>query len=177
MGKFSQIISKLNEDYRATANTGTGEAYSKLSTILGELDIYLREYLQDLTGDDVKKVIKKLKSGDAIAPPDLDLIRLWLVGDADYYVQHENDFNNWSKELARLIDHTRNYDVDNPDVATVARLRSIFRDASRVIADIMYFVQQKDRVSKFDESTQEIDDEERAILVRLLDQKLKSKEF
>jgi hypothetical protein len=41
----------------------------------------------------------------------------------------------------------------------------------------MYFVQQKDRVSKFDESTQEIDDEERAILVRLLDQKLKSKEF
>lgn len=177
MGKFSQIISKLNEDYHSTVQSGTGEAYSKLSSIIGELEEYLREYQQGLSGDDIKKIIRKLKSGEVIAPTDLDLIRLWLVGDADYYVQHENNFKDWSHELARLIDQTRQADVDTPNVTTVARLRSVFRDANRVIADLMYFVQQKDRVNKFNESTQDIDDEERAILIRLLEQKMKSRDF
>lgn len=177
MGKFSQIISKLNEDYQSTVQSGTGEAYSKLSSIIGELEEYLREYQQGLSGDDIKKIIRKLKSGEVITPTDLDLIRLWLVGDADYYVQHENNFKDWSHELARLIDQTRQADVDTPDVTTVARLRSVFRDANRVIADMMYFVQQKDRVNKFNESTQDLDAEERGILIRLLEQKMKSKDF
>ena len=177
MGDFNQIISKFSEDYRATVQAGNGEAYSKLSSITGELEHYLREYLQQLSGDDVKKVINKLKGGGAISPQELDLVRLWLVGDAEYYLQHENNFSDWTKELARLVDQMNPCNVDKPDVTTVCRFRSILRDASRVIADIMYFVQQKDRVSKFNESTEEIDDEERSILVRLLEQKLRSSDF
>ena len=177
MGNFNQIISKLNEDYQATVQSGTGDMYSRLSTIFGELDQYLREYLQDLTGHDVKKVIKKLKASDPITANDLEFNRLWLVGDADYYVKYENNFNDWTKELKRLMDEINSCNVDNPDAATVAKLRSLFRDASRVVADIFYYAEQKDRIKKFNDSTQDIDSEERAIMVRLLEQKLKSKDF
>ena len=177
MGNFNQIIGKLNEDYRATVKSGNGEAYSKLSSILGELEQYLREYMQDLSGEDVKRVMKKLKNGEPILPADFDLIRLWLVGDADYYIQQENNLNDWNKELARSIDLINTCNVDHPDLTTVSRFRSILRDASRVVADILYYAQQKDRLNKFTESTQDIDAEERAILIRLLEQKMKSRDF
>ena len=130
-----------------------------------------------MTGDDIKRVIKKLKGGDVISPADLDLIRLWLVGDADYYLIYEKNFKEWSRELRTVMDDINGCDVDKPDIATVARLRSLFRDASRVVADIFYYAEQKDRIAKFNDATQEIDAEERGILVRLLEQKLKSKEF
>ena len=178
MGNFNQIITKLNEDYRATVKAGSEDAYIKLSTIFGELDEYLREYQQDLTGDDVKKVIKKLKENDTITPADLDLIRSWMVGDADYYLKYENNFNDWNTELKRLVEEISSCKgIDSPDVASISRLRSLFRDASRVIADILYYVGQKDRLDKFNSATQEIDPEERAILARLLEQKMKSKDF
>ena len=177
MGNFSQIISKLNEDYQATIKSDSGDRYSRLSTILGELDQYLREYLQDLTGDDVKLVIKKLRGTDPISAYDLELIRLWLLGDADYYLKYENNFKEWRRELQRVMDDINGCNVDNPDVTSVAKLRSLFRDASRVVADIFYYAEQKDRIEKFNESTQDIDDDERAIMARLLDQKLKSQDF
>ena len=107
MGNFNQIITKLNEDYQATIRANSGDTYSRLSTIFGELDQYLREYLQDLTGEDVKKVIKKLKGSDPIMPNDLEFIRLWLVGDAEYYLKYENNFNDWSKELKRLMEEIK----------------------------------------------------------------------
>ena len=177
MGDFNQIITKLNEDYQATVRTNSGDMYSRLSTIFGELDQCLREYMQDLTGEDFKRIIKKLKGTDPISAEDLEFIRLWMVGDADYYLKYENNLNDWNKELKRLMDEINSCNIDNPDVATVARLRSLFRDASRVIADIFYYVEQKDRVTKFTDSTQDIDAEERGILARLLEQKLKSKDF
>ena len=177
MANFGQIITKLNEDYRAAVTADTGDMYSRLSTIFGELDQYLREYLQELTGDDVKKIIKKLKGSDSITAQDLDLVALWLVGDANYYVKHENNFKDWTKELKRLMDEINACNVDNPNADTVAKLRSLFRDASRVVADIFYYAEQKDRIAKFTESTQEIDADERGLLARLLEQKLKSKDF
>lgn len=177
MENFNQIITKLNEDYQNTIRTGTGDMYSRLSTIFGELDIYLRECLQEMTGEKVKEIIRKMKGRNPIAADDLELIRLWLIGDADYYLKYENNFNEWTKELKRLMDEINTCNVDNPDVATVSRLRSLFRDASRVVADIFYYVEQKDRVTKFSASTQDIDDEERGLITRLLEQKFKSKDF
>jgi hypothetical protein len=177
MKDFNQIITKLNEDYQNTVRSGTGDMYGRLSTIFGELDQLLREYLQDMTGDKVKQIIKKLKGRDPIAPDDLEIIRLWLVGDADYYLKYENNYNDWTAELKRLMQDINTCNVDSPDVGTVTRLRSLFRDASRVIADLFYYTEQKDRVMKFSSSTEEIDDEERAIIARLLEQKLKSQDF
>ena len=177
MAEFSKIIAKLNQDYATTLKAGTGDAYSRLSTIMTELENYLREYIQSLSEKDMKQVIAKLKKGETINPDDLAQIRLWIVGDAEYYAKMENNFNDWQAEFRRLVDEISRYENERIDINSAWKLRALFRDAINVLSDIFYFVEQKDRVEKFTETTQEIDPEERAVLVRLLEQKLQSSDF
>ncbi len=177
MGNFIQIINKLNQDYENTTQQGTGEAYGRLSTIFEELGKYVRETIQEKTEGEIKKIINKLRSDQAILPEDIDLIRLWIIGDAENYTKMENNFDDWKTELKRLIGEINKLHVEDPDVYTLSKLSGLFRDGARVLADLFYFLEQKDRMENFIDSTQKIDQEERMILVRLLEQKLSSPDF
>jgi hypothetical protein len=177
MGNFIQIIKKLNDDYEQTMAKNAGEAYSRLSTIFEELGSYLREYTQDLTKNDIKKIIQKLKGGEAITDEDKEQIKLWVVGDAEYYAKMENNFEDWKGELKRIIDEINKFRTDDPDIVEASQLRALLRDGSRVLADMFYYIQQKDRLDQFNQSIQDIDSDERDILIRLLEQKIKSQDF
>ncbi|MCK5581042.1 MAG: hypothetical protein KAJ18_07185 [Candidatus Omnitrophica bacterium] len=177
MAEFDQIITKLREDYTSATQSGSGNAYSKLSTIFEELDIYLRERIQEMTQEDIKGIIEKLEKGEQLSLEDKEQVRLWIVGDAEYYTQMENNFGDWQDELKRLIGEIERYQGESLDPIKASKLRALFRDGARVISDIFYYVEQKERVEKFMESTAEIDEEERAILIRLLEQKIASPDF
>ena len=177
MDNFNEILEKLGQDYDSTLQKGTGDAYSRLSTIFEELGAYMREYIQDITLDEIKVVIGKLKGGGDLTLADKDQIKLWLVGDADTYSKMENNYQDWLDELGRLMNELRKFSDITPDVASCSKMRALFRDGSRVLADLFYFIEQKDRVEKFEKSSQNFTDTERGILVRLLEQKIQSPDF
>jgi len=177
MDNFNQIIDKLTEDYQKTMESGRGEAFSKLSTIFEELGAYFREYVQGKTDLEIKAVIRKLKGGSVLTQEDLDLIRLWIVDDADQYARLENNFNDWKDELKRLVTVISGYKNSTADVKTASELRALMRDGARVLADIFYYLQQKDRVAKFEEASKQLGPQERGLLVGLLEQKIKSSDF
>ncbi len=177
MSEFTGIIKKLNEHYEDVQQKGTGEAYSRLSTIFEELHNHFREHIQELTVDEVQRVVGKLKRGEHITPEDKQQIKLWIVGDAEHYANLENNFADWQSELKRLMSVIGGFNTAKPSVEEISDLRGLLRDGERVIADIMYFLQQKDRVKNFEESTEEIDDQEREFLIRLLENKIKSPDF
>ena len=177
MANFNSILDKLNEDYQYAKNNGTGEAYSRLSTIFEELGGYLREYMQDLTENQIRVVLRKLRDGNELAPEDIDMLRLWIVDDAQRYIDKENNFDDWQQETARLIDELARYRDQEADVKVVSEMRALFRDGSRVITDIFYYLQQKDRVENFEQASQALGPQERSLLIGLLEQKIKIGEF
>jgi len=65
----------------------------------------------------------------------------------------------------------------NPDFETASHLRAILEDGKRVIYDIAFYLEKKERIANFEESTLELDKEEKDLLVKLLKNKLASKEF
>lgn len=177
MADFTQIFSKLNEDFSDTMQKDSGEAYGKLSTIFEELGGVLREHFQELMGDEMIAIVKKLNGDDPITEEEKEKIRIWVVGDAEYYANMENNVEDWKLEMKRLMEEINTLQVKDPDVVTSLKLRALFRDASRTLADIFYFKQQKDRVARFEESIQMIDQSERQILAKLLEQKIRFLEF
>ena len=177
MANFTQIIQKLNEDYTATMQQDSGNAYSKLSTIFEELDALARESMQDLTKEEMRNIIQKLEKGTPLTPDEKDQIRLWVVGDADYYAKMENNVGDWKAELQRLMQEINRLETARPDVGTLCKMRGLFRDGARVIADLFFYAEQQDRLKKFNEAIQEIDAEERGLLIGLLEQKIKSPNF
>lgn len=177
MENFNSIIDKLNEDYRATFESGTGNAYSKLSTICEELGAYLREFVQNETDIEIKTVIKKLRDGNQLSEADMEMIRLWVVDDAAQYMRLENNLEEWQDEFKRLMEEITKYKDVKADVKSACELRGLFRDGSRVLADIFYYLEQKDRVSKFEQASKNLGPQERSILIGLLEQKVKSPDF
>jgi len=177
MAQDKNLFVKVSEDYRAASQSESGNLYSRLSSTLESMDASLREYAQDMTLGEMNTILKKLREDGQLSSEEMDHLKFWIVGDAEYYTKMENNYEDWKRELERLISVINDLYTESPTVEQVAKIRGTVRDAIRTIADIFYFVQQKERIEKFKDSTEEIDASERQILVRLLEQKIKSPHY
>lgn len=176
MADFKNLISDIQESYNLAKDSTDSGAYQKLSVILNNAKNQIRENIQNTTRDDINNIIKKLDRGNDIAPEELSLVKLWLVGDAEYYTKLENNFNDWLAELKRIIDELNNKG-ELPDVESSAGLIAEIGDAIRVVHDIIFFLENKERIKSFESSTGNLDKQEKEVLVRLLRNKLTSKEY
>jgi hypothetical protein len=145
-----------------------------LSAALVSLDDDLREQIQAVTATQVVPLIDKLRADGPVGPTDLELIRLWLVGDAEYYVKMENNFPAWVLELDRLIGVLRQLREEAMTPSSISRMEATVRDALRVASDIAFYRQQEERIRSFQKATRSLSREDKGALADILAQKLHS---
>ena len=175
-----QIIEKLGEiiSYKKSVDENTEEGYfNKITASLVSLGDHLREQMQAETSEKVSMIIKELKSNGEITDSDLMLIRLWIIGDAASYVQMENDYQIWLEELNRLIGVIGKLKLQDQSLENIYKLQGTVRDAIRVIGDIVFFKQQRDRINKYENASKNLSSENKLALAKILQQKLESEEF
>ncbi len=177
MGNFEDAFTQLQKDFDSAQTEKGTLPFHRLSTTLNRFDATMREFIQVETQDRINKIIDKLNKNGQLNSEELDLVRLWIVGDAEYYTKMENNFNDWMKELGRLVAQIEQKQGATLDAETALQLRGSLRDAISVMEDILYFLQQKERIERFEESTQELDSEEKRYLSRILSQKLRSQDY
>ncbi len=179
MSRVDDIKNALHDiaSYRGGLGDKTEvDTFHKLSKILATLQDDLREELQGQTADAMDEVIGKLEKDLQLSQSDLDLIRLWMVSDAEFYVQLEKDSKDWLGELDRLVgtvDGMRNHEI-TPERA--AKLSGSIRDALRVISDIVYFKQQANRLERFEQATASLSADDKRTLAKILEQKRRSED-
>lgn len=157
------------------ASTDAGE-FHKVSLALNKLGHGLREQMQSETAGKMQAVIRKLDTDEPIDADDRELIRLWMVSDAEFYVQMEKDFQDWLSELDRIFAHLEGLQGEKPDLETIGKVRGAVRDALRVLADVVFFKEQQDRVARFEEATQRLQADDKRAIARILRNKLLSDE-
>jgi hypothetical protein len=172
-----EIATRLNRSFNDAEKAGDAASYQRVAAIFSDYEVQLREDVQEMTKGEINKIIQKLETGEKTTKEDLEFIKLWIVGDAEYYVKMENNFNDWLLELKRIIGEINKIKESQPNLETASRLRAILEDGKRVIYDIAFFLEKKERIANFEEATLEIEGEERSLLINLLRNKLKSKEF
>jgi len=139
-----------------------------LSGTLASLDTELREQIQAATAAQVAPLITALQADGPVEPDDLDLIQLWLVGDAEYYLKMENDFPAWIAELNRLIGVLRDLRSEAVTPTTMSRVEATVRDALRVSADIVFYRQQEERVRSFQNAAKDLSRDDKRMIADLL---------
>ena len=154
MANFKQILTKLNLDYDKAVQQGTQDSYARLATIFEELSKYLREYIREKTTADMLTIIRKLKQGAPLTPEYARQLRMWVVEDAEHATKLESHFADWKIELKRVMNQMSQFQIDEPDVETAHQIRGIFREGTKVLANITHFLEQKDRLEKFNSSLQ-----------------------
>lgn len=175
-----QIKAKLDEvvSNRAEFGENTEEGYlNKITSPLTDLEDHLREQIQAETTPQVETIIKKLKSDSGIDDEDIMMIKLWIVGDAQTYIEMENDYKGWLTELNRLFGVIEDLNSKELDLKKMYKLSGTVRDTIRVIGDIVFFKQQQERVKKFENASKNLNSENKLILADILQKKLESSDM
>ena len=170
-----RIKDQLDEiiSYKQEFGENTEEGHlNKITSTLTDLEDHIREQIQSVTQPKIETIIKKLKSDSEINDADLMMVRLWIVGDAQGYIEMENDYRGWLLELNRLFGVIEDLKSEELDLEKMYNLSGTVRDTNRVIADIVFFRQQHERVKNYENASQNLNSENKHILADILQNKL-----
>ena len=172
--KLKNITNTMAE---ATRTMGS-ESFQKVASALSAARDAIREEIQKETSDRIKVIIDKLENKGPINATDLDLIRLWIVGDAESYTKMENDFENWLTEFQRLQDEIAKMESYNMNEKDLFNAYGKLEDTLRLTYDIANFLENKERIQKFESAMGDgIDKGERTMLAQVLRRKLQSSDY
>lgn len=170
----SGLVSQIKEVFAGAESAHNAEVYLKLVAVFNQAEKNLRETVQRVTKDEVSQIIKKLNSAKSLTNSEMDMAKLWIVGDAESYTKTENNFNDWIAEIKRVVDEIGKAGGLSAGVKEMMHLRALIMDAKRTALDIANFLEKKECVGRFEESTAELDPEERDLLAKMLKQSLTS---
>ena len=149
-------------------------SFQTLTPQLTALANALRETYQSSVATPVMTVIMKLKAGGALSPDDIKVVEGFMIGDAEAYTRVENDFQNWITELARLV-KSLSAKSDRLQGSTILDAMGEVADAQRVLGDICNYLEQQERVTRYQRTmSQPLNPESSAMLAEILQRQLAS---
>jgi hypothetical protein len=129
------------------------EAFEQAAMALGARRSQVREAFQARTATHLRVMVERLSSGQTLSADDLLIARHWIVGDADSYLRHENNLQEWTREYARLEEVIAGYEGRPLDEGELLEVKGILEDAVRVAHDIANYLEKRERVERFDAIT------------------------
>jgi hypothetical protein len=172
-----EFLEGLSQKMKNAAASSASQDFSRIGMHLVKSRDQARELLQDLTALEIKPLIRKLENNQPLTPEEKDLVRLWIVGDAESYIQMEDDFQEWRQEFQRLSQVIAGQEDKKPSLPELLTTYGVLQDAVRVAADIQFFLENKERVQRFEKAIQNLEQADARLLADLLKAKLTSEEM
>jgi len=146
-GRMSEALSTAAQ----CSSTETVENYSHLAAQLQELDALAGRSLRSHV--DGQPILAKLQQGASLTPDELQTLRSLIVGDADQYLKYDDDFENAKTELGKILGEIRALPSPDSNLDSLMHLRVLCREASSALGPVLRYLEQKERVSNFEEHT------------------------
>ena len=129
----------------------TVENYSLLGEQLDELASTAGQSL--LSHGGYQPLINKLEKGTQLTDAEFKTVRSLIVGDADQYLKYDDDFTSMKTELDRILGQVAQLKSQDLDVEALMRLRVLCKEASSALVPTLHYLEQRDRVRRFEEHT------------------------
>jgi len=171
--EIKKLIEKINSINNIQDNLSEDLVTSLLASF-SSLEEALRDHIRFVTQSQIISIIEKLKRKEPLTREDLSCVELWIVGDARHYIKLKINFADWIKELNRTLEDIKEISRYDFDLDSCNTLRAIIKDGIRNLSDIDYFIREQHRVEQFQKSIQQLDDEERQMLISILENKLET---
>lgn len=174
-------VKMLNENLEKGLRNKDSDALEEAKVPLRQLQDHIRESIQASMRESATELIKKLKRGKDLTGEDLRILEKWVVGDAEYYTEIENNFKEWVNECERLNNLLASY--NSPDFkeneSELFKLNAFLTDLEFTLSDVIRYIESSNRVKRFrDQATSgRIDDEDKKWLADLIGRQLYSEEF
>jgi hypothetical protein len=170
MAQNQEVSDKLKEALEVADKCfkdENSEGYDALSEQLEELETLTRDSYEQHV--DYKLLVDKLENGKPLTPEELSTFRRVIVGDAEYYLKYDDEFDRCRAESGKIVDEIRRLRSADMDVDDLMHLSVLCREATRALVPTGYYLEQKERLRKFQEATsQPIDRESGRMLADML---------
>lgn len=172
---LQQIVDRLQQAAAHAVHSASSTDFEQFERQLTTLDSRCRETQQAMWADDARVVIRHLEEGTPLTPADHDVIRAFLISDAEHYLQMENNYQDWISELDRLL-HEITQRLASLDRNSVADVRGLIKDAIRLAPSIRNYLDEKNRIERCSQALESLDRKSRELLARILKDDLESTE-
>lgn len=167
LADIAQIINTAAAEVSADKLSEAGRALVKVRD-------EIREKLQETTAAAMKPIIQKLGKNQPLNPEEKDLVRLWIVGDAQAFTAKEDDYREWLEEFKQRGEAISNRRGSPASLQEMQELYGDLEEAVRLAGDLQFFLEEKERVARFAQAIQNLSASEAEMLANILQEKLTS---
>src|SRR5712691_12930330 len=98
------VAAKVEDALAAASRCSTAETAQNYDALAQELqDLGEMAQRSCEAHVDYRSLVRKLRAGDSLSPEEMATLRLLIVGDADYYVKYDEEFDRCKTELAKIV--------------------------------------------------------------------------
>jgi hypothetical protein len=175
----TSALNDLLRAYDEAKGSGTSDSYRKVWESLRVAENDVRETIQAETAAQVTPIIQKLRSKTPtrLTGEELDLVRLWIIGDVEHYTLLENNYEDWTSELKRLMTEIKKVSSKPMGTKESFRAGALVRDATNVVRNVRDYLECKERLRRFEESAKNPTQESRLALAAIMENRLESDMF
>ena len=164
---ITERITQALETAERCVTVENSENYNILGTELDELESSIGRELKSHV--EYRALLEKLQGDSALTADELKTLRSLIVGDADSYLKYDDDFERSKSDLGKILDQIRQLRSNALDPETLAHLRVLCREATSVLAPTAHYLEQKERVQRFEHATRgPLDHNARRVLVGII---------
>lgn len=155
------------------------DEYERLDRHIRRLEGMAREAFQEEFKAQYEAIAGHLEEGKPLTEEEKNALELLIVGEAQYYIQDEANFEAWQRELQQLMQEIRSLESQGLDQAdTLLRLQALCRDLRGILPDMTMYLRERDRIQSFQRSVQASFDPETArVLADVIRAMLSSEEM
>jgi hypothetical protein len=146
----AQIDGMLATAARGTADETTQnyDALQQQLQDLGELAHITCEMHVDHAG-----LARKLRGGESLSPEEMNTVRLLLIGDADYYLKYDEEFDRCRDEVKKIVGEIERFKSGELGVDGLMHVSTLCREASSLLALATHYLEARERVRRFETAT------------------------
>jgi hypothetical protein len=152
----------------------SADQYSFAATQLIQAKNRVREAIEQATADEVTAIIAKLENSQPLSEAEKQTVRLWVVGDAEGYLKMENNFPDWLAEYQRLMAAVADYEGKPGSIQELVEVHGLLEDASKVADTLARYLEDKERVARFEKAINQLDAEGEKFIAGILKNMLTS---
>jgi hypothetical protein len=166
---FPDMIAKAKSMTERCFSSDSPEECVMLDQTIREIDGVARRAIQQRMADDLLRIADKLDVGSRLNPEDEKSLELFAIGNAAHYVREENNVNDWKVEVRRLMNELQDHaSIAESNLDRLLHLRALCRDAMGVLPELIHWMEEKDRITRFRDGANGQDPERGRTIARFI---------
>jgi hypothetical protein len=143
-----EYLKDMSQAMKQAQADNTSDSYGYVATELVQSKNAIWQAIEQATAEDVAAIIGKLEKNQPINDAEKQLVKLWIVGDAEGYVKMETRFQDWLQEYRRLMDVIAAWGGRTGSVQELVEVHGVLEDAIKVADAVAHYLEDRERVAR-----------------------------